>query len=426
MDEKNTPWLSRLNHSDRRNRRRPLDAGEKIGGILRRWVSFLLFASLLAACKSTMPPPPDTTPSSEAEANIIGTPVLQDGPTGTLPKLSSGWTKIEPRGDTACAHGTPYAFWVRPGTLNKLLVYFQGGGGCWSAETCRPDSPSYDDSVADQDAPTRERGILDLNNPENPFKDYSVVYLPYCTGDLHWGSNVQTYHLSSNDTLIIRHKGFVNASVALTRAYRYFPAPKAIFVTGWSAGAIGSILFAPYLIKQYPQAAVAQLGDSLSFAFDRPPNLQRNYRAHDNFPDWIPALADIQPETFTMARFYAAIAHYYPQHTFAQYNTAYDHAQERYFVLAGGSAGSFGPALQISLDDIHMHARNFRSYTAPGTTHGILLRRDFYRLETAGVRLRDWVAALANHQQVGNVHCKECEGHLTSPSRRKHSGSSTP
>ena len=50
----------------------------------------------------------------------------------TIPtmELSTGWTKIEPGGETRCAHDTPFAFWVRAGDPQKLLLFFQGGGGC--------------------------------------------------------------------------------------------------------------------------------------------------------------------------------------------------------------------------------------------------------------------------------------------------------
>lgn len=41
------------------------------------------------------------------------------------------------QGDTICARGTSYAFFFRRGTVNKLVVEFEGGGACWDKETCR-------------------------------------------------------------------------------------------------------------------------------------------------------------------------------------------------------------------------------------------------------------------------------------------------
>src|ERR1041384_7604860 len=54
-----------------------------------------------------------------------------------LPRgLQPGWNEIAPGGATTCALGGPYAFWVRPGTVNRLVIDFQGGGACWDALTC--------------------------------------------------------------------------------------------------------------------------------------------------------------------------------------------------------------------------------------------------------------------------------------------------
>ena len=40
------------------------------------------------------------------------------------------WHAVEPGGDTICSRGQPWAFFFRPGVVNKLVVEFQGGGAC--------------------------------------------------------------------------------------------------------------------------------------------------------------------------------------------------------------------------------------------------------------------------------------------------------
>ena len=35
-----------------------------------------------------------------------------------------------------CGKNTPYSFWYKRGTVNKLLMYYQGGGACWDAASC--------------------------------------------------------------------------------------------------------------------------------------------------------------------------------------------------------------------------------------------------------------------------------------------------
>ena len=47
-------------------------------------------------------------------------------------------------------------------------------------------------------------------DPRNPFADYSAVYVPYCTGDVHIGSVTTEYA----DGLTIQHKGYANGPLS--------------------------------------------------------------------------------------------------------------------------------------------------------------------------------------------------------------------
>jgi hypothetical protein len=295
--------------------------------------------------------------------------------------------------------------------VNRLLVYFQGGGGCWNYETCAPGSTYFDDAVDEHDDPAWQQGVLDLENPENPFKDYYAVFIPSCTGDVYMGNRTTTYTDEQGDKVVIEHRGFANGSAALEWVYGNFSGPESIFVTGCSAGSIGSIMFAPYLIDHYPVARVSQLGDSEAFVFDEPVELQDDWAAHDNFASWIPALTEISPGDFTMEKFYTAIANFYPRYTFSQYNSAHDPVQVRYFdaVREIPTPGAWERALARSLETIHAGAANFRSYTGGGTTHCVTPRESFYTLQTNGVSFRDWVADIAEGNAVANVQCTRCD-----------------
>lgn len=361
-------------------------------------------AAASAVAPATVPPTaagPPTAPPATAAATAPASPA----PT----QLPPGWTRIEPGGDTICARGTPFVFWARPARPDQLLIFFQGGGGCWDAETCRTGSRLFDDSVTDRDSPEHAAGIFDLSNPENPFKDYSMVYIPYCTGDVHMGDNVATYADAQGGQVIIHHKGFVNDSAALDWTYRTFSHPATVFVTGWSAGSIGSIVLAPYVISHYADARVVQLGDSEAFAFGRPADVESGWHGQASFARWIPAVAAIRPDQFSMAAFYSAIANYYPDRVFAQYNTAHDWNQKLYFEEAGRNSGTWEEALETSLREISASAPNFRSYVAGGTEHRIISFPYFYTVRVGDVRFRDWVDDLASGRPVPNVHCTSCD-----------------
>jgi hypothetical protein len=306
------------------------------------------------------------------------------------------WQRIEPGGQTRCARGGRYAFWLRRADPKRLLVFFQGGGGCFSVETCRPGSTWFDDRVDAFDDPAGSGGILDFANPDNPFRDYSVVYIPSCTGDVHTGSRVVRY-----GPLRVHQKGFLNAQAALRRAFREFPNPDAVFVTGCSAGSVGSAFHADSIIRRYPHARVTQVGDSLAFVFHRPISLD-DWGTHKHFPAWFRPSRPRQ--RWTMVEFVRSLARGHPKRTFARFNHAADQVQLAFYQAVGGKPEGFPPRLRAAERELK-RLPNYRSYLACGTAHCAFQSGEFYSLRVGGVRLRDWVDDLA----VGrDVDCPEC------------------
>jgi Pectinacetylesterase len=310
----------------------------------------------------------------------------------------SDWQRVEPGGATRCARGGKYAFWIRKGNPRKLLVFFQGGGGCFDVRTCAPGSGWFDDRVDAYDDPeSRAEGILDLERSDNPFRDYSVVFIPSCTGDVHTGTRVVKYGPHR-----VQQKGFFNARAALAHAYREFPSPNTVFVAGCSAGSVGSAFHADSIIRRYPKARVTQVGDSLAFVYHRPISLA-SWGTHARFPPWFkPARASGR---WTMTEFMTALAKNHPRRTFARFNHARDGVQVQFYVAVGGQAGGFEPRLRAA-ERALKKLPNYRSYLACGSEHCAFDRSTFYSITTGGTRLRDWVADLASGR---NVDCPECK-----------------
>src|SRR6266508_6109215 len=314
------------------------------------------------------------------------------------------WRKLLPGGRTRCARGGLFAFWARLAASDRLLVYFEGGGGCWDYRTCQPGSQLFKDRVSDQDDPAgRGAGILDLDDRRNPLHDWSVLYVPTCTGDVDMGDAKVTYRATGGRAVTIWHRGHVNAEAALRWVFGQVPRPARVFVAGCSAGSIGSIVHAPRVIERYPDARVAQLGDSLGYLFSRPTDLRRLWGSQRTLPGWIPGVRAIPPGGFTMPRFYDAVAANYPAVRFSQVNFAGDAVQRAYHREAGGRPRDFGRALLGNLDAIRAGAPNFRSFLLDGSDHCTLPRGGFYSFHRGPVALRDWVAALAAGRDVANV-----------------------
>ena len=137
-----------------------------------------------------------------------------------------------PGGDCQCADGSEFAFWVREADPERVVFFLQGGGACFNEATCAFDSDTYQSTIEPDDDPTVEPGIFDLDDPRNPFADWSMVYVPYCTGDLHLGTVTTPY----SPTLTVQHKGFVNGTAALDCLATTFPDATEVVVAGESAG----------------------------------------------------------------------------------------------------------------------------------------------------------------------------------------------
>jgi hypothetical protein len=316
---------------------------------------------------------------------------------GSAPSASQTWQRIEPGGKTRCARGGTYAFWIRRGNPKKLLVFFQGGGGCFSVETCRPGSRWFDDRIDAFDDPGSSSGVLDLVDARNPFRDYSMVFIPSCSGDVHTGTRVVEY-----GPYRVQQKGYFNAQAALRRAFRDFPAATRVFVTGCSAGSVGSAFHADAVLSRYPKARVTQVGDSLAFVFHRPVNLA-DWGTHTRFPAWFePTRANGR---WTMVEFLTALARRHPKQTFARFNHAADGVQEAFYAAVGGDPADFPVKLRAA-EAALKRLPNYRSYLACGSAHCSFDRPEFYSESTQGVRLRDWVAGLANGKEVTCPACR--------------------
>ena len=373
--------------------------------ISRKFVLFLGFASfgLLAGCPDRLPEPV-ADPAPEAAP----------APIAKLDGLVPGWNAIEPGGETTCSDGTPYRFYVRPGDPARLMVYFQGGGACWNGATCDPDlKPTYYVNLVELD-PAKAHGIFAFDVEANPFADYSVVFAPYCTGDVHLGDAIATYtapeveeHAAHEVT--INHKGTINAQAVLDWTGEHFLRPETVFVTGSSAGSIPSPYYAMKIADRYTEARIVQLGDG-SGGYRRGENsdsVENTWGTLDVLHR-SPEFAALKADDLTYETLYVGAAKGSPNVQFAAFDHAEDGTQKRYQALSGNEVESLLPLIKANQEDIRREVGNYRSYIAGGDMHTILLRPEFYTQTVGAISVRDWVAALANGEQVANVVCSSC------------------
>jgi len=342
----------------------------------------------------------------------------------TLTDLEPGWNELRPGGETICSRGTEYAYWVRPGTVNKVIIDFIGGGACWDAFTCGIADAIFEDSVDSvrvavaDDSPN---GYYDHEHPENPFKDWHHVIIPYCTGDIHWGDSVTVYSEGTADEITINHKGAVNSRAVLGWVYDNFSAPDQILVTGCSAGSYGAALWSADVMRQYPDSQVFQFGDSgagiitQEFFNDSFPSWNAQAAFPKEIPELDPDLVNIQD--LALPDLYAGIANHYPTQWMSQYNTVKDENQTFYFTAMGGIGGpdAWSQQMLASIADIEAGAASFDSFIAPGEQHCILPYDNFYTVESNGMKLTQWLKDKIEGKPITSVACQGAECDAATP-----------
>jgi hypothetical protein len=138
----------------------------------------------------------------------------------------------------ACADGSPTGIAISPGRSDAVLVYLSGGGACWSASSCnanRAFGKTDFELLFQLYAPGT---IFDRTLVGNPFADWTQVFVPYCTGDVHaGGSVVQTY-----GGVPWNHRGRQNLEAAVAELKARLSRPGEVVVAGSSAGGFGALV----------------------------------------------------------------------------------------------------------------------------------------------------------------------------------------
>lgn len=368
-------------------------------------------------------------------AFVVAACGLNDAATATpvaapLAQEAGGWEQFEPvtitiNGETldptcsdAPGANPAFKFWARRGVSNNVVVFFDGGGACWDDLTCsvprfadgRGEGDGfYKAELLPSDNPNRMGGIFDLNNPRNPLRDWSFVFVPYCTGDVHSGSNTATYtDPDTGEAFTIQHRGADNFRVVLEWMRANFTAPDQIVVAGSSAGAYGATTHYARIRDAFPGGRALMLGDAGQGVTTQDFLDRRNTTWRYQLPDAVfGADAALTADVDVVGR----LAAHYPNDRFAQYTTAQDITQTAFYALMGAPRACRAWTQKMATDLEHRQATsNFRSYLARGNSHTILRTRLFYSERSGGEPFSEWLAAALTPDGDGwdNEACERC------------------
>ncbi len=354
-----------------------------------------------------------------------------------------------------------FSFFFKPGKeKKKLVVFFDGGGSCWDSNTCVTGQQTPLSAYVPELKGISTQGLFDQSNQKNPYRDWNIAVLPYCTGDIHWGSKDQAYTDftgritgTQGGTVTIHHRGFDNFLYVREWLMNHFAEKEEkkekgeddneaeninkLLVTGSSAGAYGAAFAYPHLKQAFPRANGYLLADAgngvISDAL-----LQQAVRLPDerwgasrNLVRNIPGMDGIfnQPADRFAPAYFSALAGFYPQDRFSQYTTLFDVIQALFFNISLNQNniaawGNLTPQVygawtnqMVNFAFITAANPNYRFYIASGCNHTVLrFNDDYYSTQTTQVpSFLNWFKALTKEGEDGappanwvNSFCSGC------------------
>jgi hypothetical protein len=354
------------------------------------------------------------SPDGPADASVDA--ISADGSlTGTDGALPLGapivatvdqWTWV-PFSNAFCGNGSTTGIGLNPSSASsRVLVYLEGGGACWSELTCDTlmtasyfttgySQMDFMTEAADPNYLAQPGGFFDRTAAANPFKDYSYVYVPYCTGDIYAGANVVQY-----GGMTAMHVGFRNFSTFLSRIVPTFPAATHVVLAGSSAGGFGAVFNWGQTQQAFGSVPVDVIDDSGTFMpsdiLAMGTNTEPVERAQWNLAATLPAgCTACATDLTSLYDFYAKA---FPTRRGALLTYQQDSVLPSYF---GISTAQFDNGLAEDVTNDFVPNANLQYFEAAGTGHVLWFQP---QLSAAGISVQDFVTNMVSDASWASVH----------------------
>lgn len=298
-------------------------------------------------------------------------------------------------GAARCYDGGEFVASLRRGNPQSVVLALDGGGACWSYETCY-----HFLTIAKRDSEAIpkgyiSKGLLTHTVPEALLADASVVFGSYCDGSVWVGDKDVVYRSVTNATTRkAYHRGQANASALVNLMKKNYPDPQTIFVTGASAGGYGTLM--GYLLARlaYPGKELIVFNDSGPWLF----NPARITDTEASFKNWnldrlIPAdCADCADQLLYILDWI------FPRDPLVRIGL-FMHYDD--FTIGTGYLGfglDFRDVLLQTTGKVHKKFPDrFKRYFTDGIKHTIIVDKDFYNVTAHGERLVTWLQGLIDN-----------------------------
>lgn len=385
----------------------------------------LLSALSVAACSSDDDPKPDASTSTDGGIAADGgggggedggglpdAAALPDaaspGDTGVVlgdPIVAPDdtWTWVD-FPESACNDGSPTGIGVRTSaTSSNVLLFFNGGGACWDYLTCfqlgtatlGPIGAAQFNAVSNQ----LNAGVFDRSNDDNIFRDWNLVFIPYCTGDTHAGDSVVT-HEQNGQMGVFHHVGRKNFQAYVQRLAATFPTPGKLVVSGASAGGFGAAWNYNTVRTYWPTGQVYLIDDSgpalKSDAIDV--RLRDAWLVSWNLGPLLDDICGAEcADDFSVA--YTKAAEKYPNDRMALLSSLQDQVIRGFMNL---SPEEFEAALLEMTTEVIEPLPNFKYFYVGGSSHTML--GDPQNYTTHGLNLFPWMEQMVTDDPAWGSH----------------------
>lgn len=266
-----------------------------------------------------------------------------------------------------------------------------GGGACWDYQSCyQAQLATYVTSgFTEANMPfltlmTSAVGLLNRTDATNPFRNDSVISVPYCTGDAFTGDNVADYQ-----GMKTHHVGHANVMAYLKRIVPTFPKAKRVVLVGVSAGGMGAAFNWWWVQQAFGPDVVVDLVD------DSGPALPAPYIAPSVLSEWQNAWhleQNVPPGCTECKTAVDALVTYSATQMPKSRGALLDYTQDSVLPgFFGVTTEQFGQGLDVLAKQRLDALPSFRYFFADQSDHVLLPHPD---LTQNGVVLWDWIKAM--------------------------------
>lgn len=309
------------------------------------------------------------------------------------------WTFI-PFDDAFCMNGTSTGIGVNLNPASdRVLIYLEGGGACFDLITCAGVAGLNGFGARDlaNGEATLARGLF-ARDATNPMADWNFVYVPYCTGDVHGGTN-------DAGPSGRHHVGYRNVTAYLRRLVPTFSTASLVLLAGRSAGGLGTLVNFDQVQRAFDCTQVHLLDDAGAVLGDDylKPCLQSTVRELWGVDAILPGGCPqcLCSDGGGLSAIYPYLATRYPAARFGlisgtedqTFRSFYSYGYSASCRIPGNMPGEEFRAGLLEVRSSMSAFDNFRTFYVPGDRH-TFTGSSLASTSVGGTTLTDWVGQL--------------------------------